>query len=397
MMKIAGIVAEYNPMHTGHLWQIEETRRLGATHLVAVMSGCFTQRGEPALWDKWTRAEAALAGGADLVIELPLPWAAATAQRFAMGAVSLLAGLGVVDMLSFGSECGEIELLRRAVTALSDPEALGLVPRLMTGGVTYAAARQQAVEALHGTEAARLLTSPNNILGIEYMLWLDRLGSKITPVTVRRKGAGHDSNGLGEYASASALRQLLHRGETRRAAAYLPEAARELFIAGWERGECYSPAMAERPMLAKLRTLSREDIARLPDISEGLENRIYDAVRSFGSVGRILEAAKTKRYSHARLRRILLSGWLGVEGDLCREMPPYIRLLAMNSRGREVLAAAGEKATLPISQSAARIQKMGEREQRLIKLEAAADDLYATVTAKVQPCGRDYTKSIIIR
>ncbi|MEG1778339.1 MAG: nucleotidyltransferase family protein, partial [Angelakisella sp.] len=173
-MKIAGIVAEYNPFHSGHEWHIAETGKMGATHIVAVMSGCYLQRGEPALWDKWTRTRGALLGGADLIIELPLPYACATAQCFARGAVSILDALGVVDMLSFGSECGEIEQLRTVAAAIADKQVKAKTSELLAEGITYAAARQRAVAALCGSAAAELLAQPNNILAIEYMAELVR-------------------------------------------------------------------------------------------------------------------------------------------------------------------------------------------------------------------------------
>lgn len=394
-MRVAGIIAEYNPFHSGHGWHIAETRAQGATHIVAVMSGCYLQRGEPALWDKWTRTRAALLGGADLVVELPLPYACATAQRFATGGVSILEALGAVDVLSFGSECGDVAQLTAAADAILDSCVEEKTAELLSGGITYAAARQQAVAALYGRELSALLARPNNILGIEYIASLKKLGSGITPVTICRAGAEHDSHEAGEHASASALRALVAGGNIDAAARYLSPQCRDLFMRAWQVGECYTPALLERPMLAALRRLTVQDIAQLPDIAEGLENRIYTALRTATGVEELLDAVKTKRYSHARLRRILLCGWLGVPSAMGKEPPPYIRLLGMNDRGQEILARAGQTATLPMSHSLVRLSEVGKRQAAFARLEAVADDLYGTVTTKVQPCGRDYTNSII--
>lgn len=394
-MRIAGIVAEYNPFHSGHRWHIEQTRALGATHIVVVMSGCYLQRGEPALWDKWVRTRAALLGGADLILELPLPYACATAQQFATGAVSTLAALGAVELLSFGSECGEAAPLVAAANAILDSR-VEVTARLLLGeGISYAVARQRAVEQLYGPELSGLLAAPNNILGIEYIAALGRLKSGITPVTVRRAGAAHDGPAVGEHASASALRGMFRGGNPQAASDYLLPQCRDLYEKAWQAGECYAPVLLERPLLAALRRMTAQQLAALPDIAEGLENRICTALRTATGIEDLLDAVKTKRYSHARLRRILLCGWLGVPSGMGKEPPPYIRLLGMNDRGQEILARAGQAATLPISHSLARLGEQGERQAAFARLEAVADDLYGTITQQVQPCGRDYTNSII--
>lgn len=390
-IKIAGIVAEYNPFHSGHQWQIAETRRQGATHVVAVMSGCFTQRGEPALWDKWTRTRGALLGGADLVLELPLPYAMATAERFAFGAVSILDSLGVCDLLSFGCECGDAAQLDAAVAALTDLRVAAKIGENMTTGITYAVARQQAVAAGYGDVVAGLLGEPNNILAIEYLLWLKKLGSKMRPMALLRQGAAHDSPKVGQYASASAIRELFAEGDVQ-AENWLTEPVYRLYHDAWAGGECFDRGSFDRPVLAALRRLSPQQIKSLPDVAEGLENRIYQAIRTAESLEGLLGDIKTKRYSHARLRRILLAGWLGVPGTLVKEPPPYVRVLGMNGHGKEILGAVGNGGTLPISHSLVRLAKLGERERDYTLLEAGADDLYATVTKKIQPCGKDYTQ-----
>ena len=186
-MVIAGVVAEYNPFHLGHAHHLEETRRRGATHIVAVMSGQFVQRGEPALLDKWTRARAALSCGADLVLELPLPYAMATAQRFALGAVGLLDALGCVDLLSFGSDCGDLDRLKACIRLLNDPRFPQALGQFLDRGMTFAAARQQAVRELGGAELAATLGRANDILALEYLAALEQLGSAMAPLAIPRR------------------------------------------------------------------------------------------------------------------------------------------------------------------------------------------------------------------
>ena len=194
-MQVVGIVAEYNPFHTGHAYQIARTRaELGEdAPVVAVMSGCWVQGGRCAAADKWTRSRLALTGGVDLVLELPTVWAVSSAETFARGAVGILAAAGVVDVLSFGSECGAADRLRQVAACLNSPVYESGVRRFVDEGMPFAAARQEVVRGILGPERSALLSTPNNNLGVEYLRALDRLGSAIRPVTVRREGAPHDS------------------------------------------------------------------------------------------------------------------------------------------------------------------------------------------------------------
>ena len=395
-MVTAGVVAEYNPFHLGHHWHLQETRRRGVSHIVAVMSGCYVQRGEPALWDKWVRTRAALLGGADLIIELPLPYACATAERFAWGAASLLHALGVVDVISFGCEAGNEEQLRMCAKAIGDRRVLDAIPQELAGGITYAVARQRAAARFYGDQTAALLRQPNNILGAEYLLALERLGSAIDPLAIPRRGAAHDGQGAEDgFASASFLRQLYLQGRQQEAAAFLPPAGKALLDQAYGDGLCWQPELLERPLLTRLRSMSREEMAALPDLSEGLENRLYGAVRRSCTVNELLEELKTKRYSHARLRRLLMSAFLGIPKDFCRISPPYLRVLGFNERGLEILREAKKKASLPLSHSLAELERAGETAAAFAALEARSTDLYHLLPPSPRPCGLDYTHPVI--
>lgn len=371
-MDAVGIVAEYNPFHAGHAFHIRETRRLlGDRAAVCVMSGNFVQRGECALFDKWARARAALAGGVDLVLELPTVWAASSAESFARGAVGILAASGVVGCLSFGSECGDTDRLRRAAACLDSPGYRAALRRFLDRGLPFAACRQRAVEELLG-EGAALLSQPNNNLGVEYIRALNALGSSIRPAAVRRVGAGHDGGDHPEYPSASFLRERILSGE-------LPA------------DNPASLKFGERAALAVLRAMEEEDFAALPDCGEGLSHRLYAAVRQGRTLGEVCDLAKTKRYAHSRIRRAVLWGALGLK-EACRPArPPYIRVLGADERGRELLREMKGRAAVPVITKPAHGKGLP-----LLELEARCTDFYELCRREPGPCGAEWTRSPVM-
>lgn len=377
-MKTAGIVAEYNPFHKGHALHLARTRAaLGPDGgVVCVMSGSFVQRGEPAVFAKHVRAAAALRCGADLVLELPLPWALSSAEGFARGAVGLLAGLGCVDALSFGSESGDAARLRETAALLEDPALSPFIKEELSEGLSFAAARQRALERLTGRDFD-WLKAPNDLLAVEYAKALGRLGSRMELLPVRREGPAHDADeGAGELLSASALRKRLLNGEA--VDGFVPPAAMALYRAESAAGR--DPLFlrdAEQMLLARLRTMGEADFAALPDVSEGLEKRLARAAGTAGSVTAFLSAVKTKRYAAARLRRILCCAWLGIRAGDAAGTPPYARVLALNARGRLLLREAAERGSVPLLTKPAAVRGMSEAARRLFALEVRATDLLA--------------------
>ena len=358
-MSAAGIVAEYNPLHTGHFYHITQTRKQ-ADGLVVVMSGNAVQRGGPAFFSKWDRARAAVLCGADLVLELPAVWACAPAERFAAGAVEILAGCGCVSVISCGSESGNSQQLRQAADAIREAETSPLVARLLKTGITYAAAREEAVRQLFGWQTADLLRSPNNILAIEYLKANAVLNHPMDFFTVRRQGAAHDSDqASGQTASASMLRSLYAAEEGALAGEYIPPAALEIFTRALQRGEGNTdPARIERAILYRLKTASADELKILPDISEGLENRFLAAARTARSLPELLDTVKTKRYTLSRLRRIIWNLMLGNTRALTLSSPPYLRVLDFNqTRGRELLRQIKKNASLPVFHSMADLER----------------------------------------
>jgi predicted nucleotidyltransferase len=393
-MLTAGVVCEYNPFHFGHSYLIRQLRKSGATHIVSVMSGNFVQRGDAAVLSKYARTRQALLCGADLVVELPLPWAISGAERFALGGVALLDAIGA-DLIGFGSECGDMECLRKASLALSSPSLRETMRASLEKGSTFAAARQSAVEKLFGKETAGLLRAPNNILGIEYLKAIDRIGSGIQPVTIRRCGAAHGAESDGSsYASSGQIRKLLQNH--RDCSTLMPCEA--FSVLKEEIGEKRAPAsllFAERAVLAQLRRMTKEEFHMLPDLSEGLENRIFRAARQATGIEELCFLAKTKRYPLARIRRIVLSAFLGIRSGHASGYPPYIRVLGIGKRGPEILKKAKAAAKLPIISRPADFLSLSGPAREIADLESRATDLYALCLPEAAPCGLDRTEKII--
>lgn len=392
-MKISGIVSEYNPFHNGHKYHIKKTRENGATHIVAVMSGNFVQRGECAVFEKRSRAACALANGVDLVLELPVAFACAAAQTFARGAVFILDSLGCVDELSFGSECADIHALAEVSENIGTDTIQEALRIGLDAGMTFAAAREAAVRYVLG-EKADILKSPNDTLAVEYICAIKKLNSSIEPFAVKREGAKHDSKSQEScFCSASLIREQILSGKIDSALMPSTEILMDEIINGRAPVDFYK---LEKAILFRLRTMSAQEIAQAPDISEGIENRIFNAVRSSSSLEELYAMSKTKRYSHARIRRIVLHSFLGIKALDNSGNPPYIRVLGMNQRGTEILREARSKASLPIIMRAGDAEKLDYRARRTFELECRAADIFTLAMPKPLPCATEQTGNVII-
>jgi len=394
-MNIIGIVAEYNPFHNGHLHHIMESKSILSREaaIICVMSGNFVQRGDVAVFDKHARAEAAAKCGADLVLELPLPWVISSAEGFARGAVGLLGSLGVVTHLSFGSECGGVEPLNALAIALMEPSVDARIKaELSAEGIPYAVARQRALEVEVG-EMAKLLETPNNILAVEYLkaLYTLRLGMK--PMTVKRHGAGHDKIGSG-HKSAAELRGFICAGKS--IIEHLPREAAEVFREASVRGRGpVNISNVETAILSRLRFMSAAAFNSVPDASEGLGNRLCRAAWAEPTFDAVLSAAKTKRYALSRLRRMLISASLGITEGMAEVTPPYARILAANETGRGLIRMISEKSKVPVITRPAGAKTLGKKEKSLFELESAATDLYVLGYSAVEERkgGSDFRES----
>jgi len=358
-MRIVGLITEYNPFHNGHLHHLRESlRSTGADASVAVMSGHFLQRGEPALVDKWVRTEMALAGGVDLVLELPFPFACNSAPVFAMGAVQVVDALGVVDALSFGSESGSLASLQACARLLIDraDEIASITATRLRQGVSYPVARAEVISGLSHGLRSELLSSPNNILGIEYLRALDLTGSSLRPCTVQRLGTGyHSLDACGRIASATGIRKRISAGE--RFDRFLPTACLTILQKALDKGARLDP---ERLFIALQTSLLQEPgaLKGLYQIDHGLEQRLADAAMTAHNYAELVHAVKSRQWTLTRIQRLLIYVLLQVSRDAMREFmrvgPLYLRLLGTSSRGRAVLARARKKKSLPLIADPAR-------------------------------------------
>ncbi len=377
-MNVIGIVGEYNPFHYGHKYHIDETKLLLGEDcpVVCVMSGDFIQRGEAAVYSKFARAEAACKSGVDLVLELPVPWALSSAEGFARGAVGLLGSLGVVSHLSFGSECGETEPLEKLAEVLLDPRTNELIKNELLNDETasYAVARQRAVASVVG-ELSTQLETPNNILAVEYIKAIYDNSLNIKPVTVQRFGSGHDSSAGTGPRSAAEIRTRLGRGID--ITDCVP--GEVLAICRREEELGRGPVLTEnleQAILSRLRMLSDEDFAAIPDAGEGLYRRLAKAAREESSIDAILGATKSKRYALARIRRMMLNAALNISADTAKNTPPYARVLAANERGCALLNGINLVGRVPVITKPAAVKNLDSECNEVFKLCSDARDLY---------------------
>lgn len=369
-MAIIGIIAEYNPFHVGHAKHLARTRAAVEQDptLIVCMSGHWVQRGDCAITDKWARAATAARFGADLVLELPTSFAMASAETFARGAVALLTAAGM-DTLSFGCENPDLAPLRTLAATLNTPAFDTALTPFLSNGLSYPAARQKAVEALLGTETAALLENPNNNLAVEY---LRALPVGVQPLPIHRPGLHDDPLPDPENPSAASLRALLRRGEN--ADPYLPQP--------W-RGPVYDLRHLDRAILSRLRSLTVEELAALSDAGDGLAQRLWKAAQTAATLDELWAAAKTRRLTHARLRRVTLRAALHVPPP---NAPAYLRVLSMTRRGAAHLAALEKTCPLPILTKPA-------QHKAFLAAEAALTDQFSLCAAHPLPCGEEFRHS----
>lgn len=386
-MRIAGIVAEYNPFHNGHLYHLEETRRMGATHIVVVMSGAAVQRGDIAIADKYERAQTALKYGADLVIELPCPYSCSSAERFAKAAIQLLAGLGEggVDMLSFGCETFDMLLLNKAAQISAELSDSQQVKELLEQGMAYPAAIAQAAGI---PSISSVFASPNNILAIEYIKAIKQFAPWIEPTPVQRKGAAHDSDTeVGGTASGSYIRDLIRGGGDY--SGLVPQLLKK---------EPFLLENSDKAVLMKIMTAVNE-LSRLPDMNSNLVLRFMNTREAhcdlIRSVSDFADLFKNKSITLARVRRMILHLALDVTSRDFFDVP-YGRILALNERGREIFAAC-DKGTLDYNTSLAKLEKISSQAKRISQLERNAVTLQQLSVKGAPDFISEYTRKIVLQ
>jgi len=381
-MKIVGLVTEYNPFHQGHLHHLEAAKeKTGASHAIAVMSGHFLQRGEPALMNKWSRAKAAVEAGVDLVIELPTQFACSSAESFAYGAVSILHDLNLVDHLVFGSEAGTTQELYRIAECLNQPteDFQKALRQGLDQGLSYPRARSQALEASLGFAHD---FQPNNVLGIEYIRAGLKLKTPMTIDTIQRLQAGYMSTELtGTIASATAIRQALEKKQLETIMNFVPPSTYAILKA--HQPAFVFPKDLGQLLLYKIRTMSHEDLKCIHDITEGLEMKIKKAAQMATDYPTLLEAVLSKRYTQTRIQRIFVKILLNIKKSTFDvDKPLYARVLAFNKKGQEILKRLRKTSNLPLITNINKIHLSDQAKDQL-DLDILASDIYSLLNANI--------------
>lgn len=428
-MRVLGLIVEYNPFHNGHLYHLEQAKSMcNADFVVCVMSGNFIQRGEPAIINKWARTRMALQYGIDLVIELPVPYAMSSAEFFAYGAVKILNDIGVVDYLCFGSENADIDTFSTIADILIDePESYKqILKQSLAKGISFPASRELALKnylcekGFQTFDIEAVISSPNNILGIEYIKALKRLNSRIVPLSIKRINNSYNSTQItGSISSATSIRKLIGTGRSARAPllAYATEADKKQldmvlpanclkiledeFNSG--RGPIY-PNLYEQLVISSIRRMTTEELKLLPYVKEGMENRIKSAAAACGTLDELIENISTKRYTRTRVQRILsslMTGFTSEEFDTFNKFggPQYARILGLNNKGRQLLSKINKSSHLPIITKTANFSKScNPLLKRMLEVESFATDMYVLGYSNpiYRKAGQEFTQNVII-
>ena len=391
IVKICAVICEFNPFHNGHEYILYNLREKGFTHIIAVMSGNFVQRACPALFPKEARTKAALLCGADLVIELPLPYATATAERFAFGGCEIIKALGCVDAVAFGAETANVKELINIAETLTSETFSEKIKKYLEQGLSFAESREKSLNEFSHLNS-EIVKTPNNILAIEYIKHLLKSDIDIIPIT--RKFSEHDKEGeINGFSSASYIRENWGANFLNNV---MPKKSLEIFKEYENQGEILSnQKIFDLIMLSHLRNLDLDDIKNLPYISEGIENKFYNAIKSSVSSDELFSKVKSKRYSHSRIRRIALSGFLNITKDFINIQPPYAHILGFNQKGSEILTIAKKTSAIPISHSLKKLSEIDSVCSKFSVLESNSTNQYNLLLDKIKPCGTDYTNRII--
>lgn len=381
-----GIVCEYNPFHNGHLYQIEQAKALGSKNIVCVMSGNFVQRGECAFFEKYLRAKAAVLCGADVVIDLPTPWAVASAETFARGSIGLLRNFGI-DALSFGCESDDEKLLSACAEKMNEEETGLLIRSCTAKGMSYPQAVSKVLCETLGNKAGEIVASPNNTLAIEY---IRHLPSDIRLLPVKRTGADHDSDiAEDNIASASMIRK---SGINEESSAFIPEKLMEFY----KNAPVYSLIYSERAILSALRFMKKEEYSLYVSDNSGLDMRIYESTQAAGNLESLYNKAKSKNYTHSRIRREVLNLYLKVKREYSEGIPPYIKVLAVSEKGISLLSEAKKHTSLPIITKYSEAKNLRGTAKEIYDVECRNTDLFSLCTEKIKECGFEKTHSLII-
>ena len=408
-IRTLGIIAEYNPFHNGHMYHLQKAKEeAGAQYTICVLSGNFVQRGTTSIINKWKKAELALQNGIDLVIELPTIYSVSSAENFAQGAIKLLESLGIVDGISFGAETSDYGALNNIATILSDEPKVykDLLNKELKKGLSFPKARENAL-MLYLNDNKRyvdILHSPNNILAIEYLKSLKKIKSTIQPIPVKREKVYYnDDKIVDDFASATAIRSMLKNKQFGDIRKVVPDVTYEVLRKESELENIVLDLSSyEKELIYTLRKMTVKEIEDLPDVTEGLEHSIKNAVSMSNDINHILDVIKSKRYTQTRLQRILIYALLGItKKDVIasRKVNPYIRVLGFNEKGRDLISRINKqnpKATVITSVKKFKTSNNSKVYSRMLDIDIFSTDVY-TIACKSNPIANlDYTNNMVI-
>lgn len=409
MNSVLGIIAEYNPFHNGHLYHILESKKLAKTdYTVVVMSGNFVQRGDTSLVDKWIKAEMALNCGADLILELPTIYSISSAENFAEGSIKLLDSLGIIDVFSFGNEYCDISVLDDIANVLyKEPkEYSNLLSRELQKGLSFPKARENALMLYLNNirRYANVLSSSNNILGIEYLKALKRTKSFMQPLAINRYGTSYNSTSINDgFASATAIRELVKKRDFIEVAKAMPNSSFNLLKDCVFKGK-YVPDISkfEKEILYKFRTMSIQDINNLPDVNEGLDAVLKKAANSCNTLKEFFNIAKTRRFTQTRLQRVCLYALLNITKKdmlISKRNSPYVRVLGFNKKGKQLVSEIHRlNPKLPIVTSVKKFMNSTSNKiaKSMLETDIKATNIYTLGYEYDSWANLDYTHKLVI-
>lgn len=410
MEKVLGIIAEYNPLHNGHIYHIKKSKeKTGAKYAVAVITGNFNQRGEPSIVSKWDKTRMALESEEiDLVIELPTLYSISSAENFAAGGVKVLNELGFVDYISFGIENEKVEDLKQIAEILyNEPQEYSLILKEeLQKGISYPKARENAiVRYTNDSRYGEILSGANNILGIEYLKALRKLNETgkikrgITPIGIKREKVNHNSTQvIDDYASGTKIRTLLSQGNLGEVKNVVLQSSFNVLQENLQNGtSILNIKTFEKEIIYKLRTMTIKEVENLPEVTEGLENLIKEEAANTNNIEELINGIKSKRYTQTRIQRILIYALLGItkeDMEMSRNIVPYIRVLGFNEKGKELLSKTDSK---NIITSVKRFEEsnQNERYKRMLEIDKMATNIYTIGYKENSKANLDYTMGLI--
>ena len=377
---IYGLVSEFNPFHNGHKWLIDKVKTENDT-VVTVMSSSFVQRGDISIISKMDRTFASLKNGVDLVLELPSVYSLSSAEDFGKSSIEILKATNIIDKVVFGSECGDIDLLKKGISSLKDENVQSLIKENMDKGVTYPKAIHNSISELYSDDIANLFDGANNILGMEYLKSLEN--SNITAITFSRKGAGHnDEFSSGDFASGSFIRENYSN--------------RELYTPEYPITDTAKIENIEKIILYKLSSMTENELRNIPDVHEGFENRIIKAVQNTNNFNELCEKLKTKRYTMSRIRRIICRAILGIDNSVKEISVPYIRVLGFTEKGSKLLKEIKENGTLPLITNVKNgYDNLDNNGKKILEIENLATKLWSLASCNNTILNNEFTQQII--